>query len=191
VVCLRDNLSQYEHIPITLIGRFVRYGKRRDPEKHYAINTVLLSDLCFEDGSFACNHLWFAVRDGFLFTEMKVGALVKISGTVQTYERADKSKDYCISKCANVEILSQGQRLMPSKVWEYDEYIYFKFILNEENRWYRVDKDKKIERLVMTYKNETFEETLVDTTEEDIAFANKHLKFWIVLGANIKFKSFQ
>jgi hypothetical protein len=186
---MRRELSEFKGLKVVLLGTFLRYGKKKGEGDICVKNTVLLEDLKLEDGTYVCDHLWFVAKKSFMFVEMKMGAVVRVSGVVSSYERSDGTLDYCIDDCDSVDIVDQGDRLLPSKVWEVGEYTYFKFILDGGPRWYRVDKNTRIERVSMRYIGyDIFEIIEIETKDDDREFLMKNGREWLVLGSKIKIK---
>lgn len=185
---MRVELSKYEGNLITLTGKFVRYGKTKTPKNIHNKNTVLLSDLHFDDGRPVCSHLWFTAKRAFLFTELKVGAVIQVTGTVSSYERKDGTKDFSVESCSNIEIVKQGKRLLPSRVWEDSFEMVFKFIFNDGPMWYRIIKEtKKVERLYLKFLETEIEKTYEDVDETESEFILKTVNTYLVLGSKLKF----
>ena len=180
---MRKELKEYIDKPVTLIGRFDRYGRKKDIHDKCSWNTAFLKDLTFENGKPACDHLWFLVQKQFLTTTLKENAVVKISGVVSLYRRKNNSEDLGIKDYIKLEVLHQGDKLVPSKIWKMGKYTYFKFILDSGTRWYKI-KDKQVFRVRFVFEYDKFIEEpfiiLPRNRESEKLFVEENLMKWLI-----------
>lgn len=135
---MRDHLSSYLGTDICVKGLFSRYGKKRDNKDVCAWSTVLLTTVKFLDNTFACDHLWFTCKKDFLKTELRQDALISVMGKIEIYHRSNNSIDYSIPSPTHISIIKQGKILIPLKSWRAAPYFFFKYIVENSPRWYRI-----------------------------------------------------
>jgi hypothetical protein len=158
---MRDNLYSYLGQNISVKGYFTRYGRKRDAEDVCAWNTVLLTNVQFLDDTPACEHLWFICKKDFLKLELRKNAFISVMGDVEEYSRSNNSIDYCIPNPTYVSVLKQGTTITPLKVWESHPYMYFKYVVEGNPRWYRINTiSDVIERISYSY-NPSLKEFLI------------------------------
>jgi hypothetical protein len=161
---LGNFLEQY----ITVKGTFVRYGVKQGATCRW--NTAIIKEVVeVATGKEVADHLWFVVQRGWLFTPLKEGSVVQVTGLVQKYERRNGTEDYGLFETSDLQVLSEGfGDDVPAKVWRWQDYLYFKFLTENGPRWYRTLDGITIERRSFIHvQGNDFDERALELTRED------------------------
>lgn len=102
---MRDNLAFYECKYVTLIGKFLRYGIVKSNKEQ---KTMLITNVQFEDGRFACEHIWVTCRDyTYIDSKLSTGDTVRVDGVVSRYTKSQDRKQLGVTFCRSIKIVNR------------------------------------------------------------------------------------
>lgn len=111
----RKYLQERKDKVITIKGNFARYGVKDG--KNAKWSTGLIENAETLTGEFVSNHLWFTMVGKWLNTQINQKSKLKITGTIKEYKRKNDSISYGIEQVTDIEILKQGNKIIPCKQW--------------------------------------------------------------------------
>ena len=85
---MREELSKLAGQRIRVAGIVARYGIKPKFQPQPVVRTICLQDIADQNGNLLCDHLWFAVGNGFAsLGELSPGQLIELDATVTQYQK--------------------------------------------------------------------------------------------------------
>lgn len=158
---MRVKLSEKDSECVTLIGTFKRYGGVKGEEfsssgeGSFKCVTALLIDVSFEDGSYACDHLWFKVKRSSSKNEVRSGAIVQVRGKIVKYFKDNGDVDFGLNGTKALNLIKNGSRpTFVESILDNEGNLRCKFYLEGEGVvWYLITKMRRVQKLQHVYNN--------------------------------------
>lgn len=111
---MRKELKKIDNERVIFLGKVERFGTKSNWHG-FQEPTILLTDITFEDGKTACDHIWFKVGKTIEKLNLKVGDKIQFEARVGSYVKGyvnhrkwidERRTDFKLNRPTKIKIIN-------------------------------------------------------------------------------------